>query len=214
MWRPEDEISIAIVEDHPIVVEGLRKIVTGEFNIREVTSFAAGDEFILFLKSGKTFFDIVLLDISMPGKSGIELCGELKKLMPATRILAFSNHSERSVILQMLQNGASGYLLKNASATDLVGCMKEALRGQLAISDEVKNIISQPGQVFKAVAPLTKREKEILRLIADGKTSVEIADQLFVSPLTIETHRRNLMQKFDVSNVAELVKVAKELQFL
>lgn len=215
MAFPKKEITIAIVDDHPIVIEGLQKILSSDFNVNEVKEFTSGNDFISYLKEHKASIDIVLLDITLPDKSGIEICKEVKILSPTTRVLAFSNHNERSIILQILHNGASGYLLKNSSSAELKACISEALNGEITFSKEVKKIIAHPTMSeLKTIPPLTKREKEILRMIADGKTSSEIADELFVSPLTIETHRRNLMQKFDVKNVAALIKNATQQQLI
>jgi len=215
MSFPKNEIIVAIVDDHPIVIEGLQKILTSDFIISEIKEFTSGNDFITYLQENKDIIDIVLLDITLPDKSGIEICKEVKRFSPSTRVLAFSNHNERSIIMQMLHNGASGYLLKNSSSAELIACINEALDGQITFSKEVKKIIAQPSlNELKTVPPLTKREKQILRMIADGKTSIKIADELFVSPLTIETHRRNLMQKFDVKNVAALIKIAVQRQLI
>ncbi|NOT74969.1 MAG: response regulator transcription factor [Cyclobacteriaceae bacterium] len=208
-------IIIAIVEDHPIVAEGLQKILAREFSVTEFLQFTSGQEFIRVLKQPGQSIDLTFLDITLPEGSGIELCSEIKKITPGMPVLAFSNHNQRSIIMQMLQQGASGYLLKNASAEELIQCTRGALKGELTFSKEVRDIISmQSGSQWATVPRLTRREKEILRMIADGKTSNEIAAELFVSPLTIETHRRNLMQKFHSKNVAELIKMATEGQFL
>jgi DNA-binding NarL/FixJ family response regulator len=215
MSFPKKEITIAIVDDHPIVIEGLQKILASDLNVKEVKEFTSGNDFINYLKEHIALIDIVLLDITLPDKSGIEICKEVKTLSPNTRVLAFSNHNERSIIMQMLHNGASGYLLKNSSSAELKACINEALDGQITFSKEVKRIMAHPSiNELKTIPPLTKREKEILRMIADGKTSIEIAEELFVSPLTIETHRRNLMQKFDVKNVAALIKIATQQQLI
>jgi DNA-binding NarL/FixJ family response regulator len=215
MSFPKKEITIAIVDDHPIVIEGLQKILASDLNVKEVKEFTSGNDFINYLKEHIALIDIVLLDITLPDKSGIEICKEVKTLSPNTRVLAFSNHNERSIIMQMLHNGASGYLLKNSSSAELKACINEALDGQITFSKEVKRIMAHPSiNELKTIPPLTKREKEILRMIADGKTSIEIAEELFVSPLTIETHRRNLMQKFDVKNVAALIKISTQQQLI
>jgi DNA-binding NarL/FixJ family response regulator len=215
MLQSESQLTIAIVDDHPIVIEGLQKLLTTEFEVSKILEFISGDEFISFLKETKALVDIVLLDISLPGKKGTELCAEIKQIEPSIRILAFSNHNQRSIIMQMLQSGANGYLLKNASSGELVQGIREALQGQIVFSKEVREIIAKSnGNKLDTVKPLTKREKEILRMIAQGKTSNEIGKELFVSPLTVETHRRNLMQKFSVKNVAELIKISSELQFV
>lgn len=184
-----------------------------EKDIEIAGSFATGADFLAFLKENEV--NIVLLDISLPDTSGIDLCREIKMISPDTYVLALSNHSERSMIMQMLQNGASGYLLKNASAEELVNCVREALKGVITFSQAVKEIIARPSMAeLKGVPQLTRREKEILQLIADGKTTTSIAEQLSLSPLTIETHRRNLMQKFEVKNVAALVKAAMQQRLL
>lgn len=208
-------LIVAVVDDHPIVMEGLQKILLNDFGVDEVKQFSLGNDFITYLKTTAAIVNIVLLDITLPDKSGIELCIEIKLLCPDTLVLAFSNHNERSIIMQMLQNGASGYLLKNASASELIRCLTEVMNGKITFSEEVKEIMARPSATeLRKIPSLTKREKEILHLIAHGKTSVDIAKELFISPLTIETHRRNLMQKFEVKNVAALIMAATKQQFI
>ncbi|QJB31575.1 response regulator transcription factor [Chitinophaga oryzae] len=202
-----DNIVLAIVDDHPIVIEGLRTLLKEEPQITIAGSFTRGRDFMDFLQHNKV--DLVLLDIMLPDTSGMDLCRDIKKMSPDTVVLALSNHTERSIILQILQNGASGYLVKNVSSTELLNCLKEALKGEIAFSKEVKEIITRPAQhEFKQVPTLTRREKQILQLVSQGKTTPMMAQELNVSPLTIETHRRNLLQKFDVKNVAELMMAA------
>lgn len=175
--------------------------------------FTTGGELLSYLKTGHA--DIILLDVTLPDSNGIELCREIKKHSPKTVVLMISNHSERSIIMQTIQNGASGYLLKNASPEELMGCIREALNGQITFSKEVKEIISRPSKnELKGIAKLTRREKQILKLLAEGKTSSMIAEELFVSPLTVDSHRRNLLQKFDVSNVAALMREATRQDLL
>jgi DNA-binding NarL/FixJ family response regulator len=199
--------TLAIVDDHPVVMEGIQKLLENKSTIRVAGCFTTGSSFMEFLQHNKV--DIVLLDIALPDISGMDLCREIKRTHPETSVLALSNHSERSIIMQLLQNGASGYLLKNASAGELLHCINEALEGQVTFSKEVKEIIARPSaHQLKAIPQLTKREKEILHLISEGMTTAGIASQLSVSPLTVETHRRNLLQKFEVKNVAALIKVA------
>lgn len=209
----DNKITLAIVDDHPIVQEGLQKLLVNATNITISGCFTTGADFIDFLK--KNTVNIVLLDISLPDVSGIDLCREIKKLSPATNILALSNHSERSMILQMLQNGAAGYLLKNISGEELNSCINEALNGQVTFSHAVKEIMLRPSvNELKDIPKLTKREKEILQLIADGLTTSDIAGTLHLSPLTVETHRKSLLQKFDVKNVAALIRVAVEQRLI
>lgn len=207
MLQDKGMITLAIVDDHPVVIEGLLKLLHNKEHLHVAGCFTAGAGFIDFMKTNKV--DIVLLDISLPDMNGMDLCKEIKKMSPATCVLVLSNHSERSIIMQVLQNGASGYLLKNASSAELTACIQEALSGQITFSKEVKEIIARPSaHELKGIPQLTKREKEILHLISEGVTTAGIAEQLSLSPLTIETHRRNLLQKFEVKNVAALIKIA------
>jgi DNA-binding NarL/FixJ family response regulator len=207
MLQHNEPKTLAIVDDHPVVMEGIQKLLENKSTIRVAGCFTTGSSFMEFLQHHKV--DIVLLDIALPDISGMDLCREIKRTHPETSVLALSNHSERSIIMQLLQNGASGYLLKNASAGELLHCINEALEGQVTFSKEVKEIIARPSaHQLKAIPQLTKREKEILHLISEGMTTAGIASQISVSPLTVETHRRNLLQKFEVKNVAALIKVA------
>ena len=200
-------ITLAIVDDHPIVIEGLLKLLDNKEHLKVAGYFTTGAGIIEFMKTHT--LDIVLLDISLPDMNGMDLCKEIKILSPGTRVLILSNHSERSIIMQALQNGASGYLLKNASSAELTASIQEALSGQITFSKEVKEIIARPSaNELKGIPQLTKREKEILHMISEGVTTAGIAEQLSLSPLTIETHRRNLLQKFEVKNVAALIKIA------
>lgn len=205
--------SLAIVDDHLIVLEGLQQLLLGAADITIAGCFTTGHSFLSLLK--KQSVDIVLLDISLPDISGIDLCLEIKKQSPATIVLALSNHSERSMVLQMLQQGASGYLLKNIAGDELIACIQEALRGQITFSQAVKEIMSRPSVTeLKGIPRLTKREKEILQLIAEGQTTPDIAATLHLSPLTVETHRKSLLQKFEVKNVALLIRTAVEHKLL
>ncbi|NML21639.1 response regulator transcription factor [Pseudoflavitalea sp. G-6-1-2] len=207
LHNTNEKIQLAIVDDHPVVIEGLQRLLNSRDYLDVAGTFTSGNAFLQHLKGNK--IDIVLLDISLPDINGMELCKEIKKRSPGTSVLVLSNHSERSIIMQMLQNGASGYLLKNASADELLNCINEALNGQISFSNEIKQIIARPSaHELKEVPQLTRREKEILHLISDGLTTPQIAEKLSLSQLTIETHRRNLLQKFDVNNVAALIKVA------
>lgn len=207
------QITLAIVDDHPLVIEGLKAVLKEESPLNNILSFTLGETFLTYFK--KTPVDIVLLDISLPDANGIQICKEVKKLSPETIVLGLSNQAERSIILQMLQNGANGYLLKNASAEEILECIGKAQDGEIAFSIEVKKIMSKPSlQDLRAIPSLTKREKEILKLVADGKTSQQIAEILFLSPLTVDTHRRNMLHRMQVKNIAELIKLVTEYKLL
>lgn len=198
--------TLAIVDDHPIVIEGLVKLLSKKKIFQIAGTFTNGDDFINFFR--KTRVDIVLLDIILPGVTGMDICSTIKKMSPDTVVLALSNHEERSAIMKMLENGASGYLLKNASIDELTNCIMEALNGQISFSTAIKEIISKPQINEPVVTKLTVREKEILKLIAAGITTARIAEMLFLSKFTVENHRKNLLQKLQVKNVAGLISTA------
>lgn len=205
-----DKLRTVIVDDHPIVIEGLRNLLSHEENIELLEGFCQGHELLSYMRTHRT--DLVLLDITLPDINGMDLCLMIKEISENTLILILSNHTERSIILQTIQNGASGYLLKNSSLPELRKCIDEALKGNICYSKEVIEIISRPSKNASQGPPkLTRREKQILTLLSEGKTSQIIGEELFLSPLTIDTHRRNLIQKFGVKNVAELIMAASRL---
>lgn len=213
MWQNRQQISLALVDDHPVILQGLKSILKREPRVNITGTFTTGTDFLAFLEHNTV--QVVLLDISLPDSNGTAICRKIKQVSPETSVLAFSNHTERVVIMQMLQSGASGYLLKNVPPEELLYCMEEAICGQLTFSAEVKKIMASPApHELKVVPPLTKREKQVLQLVADGKTNPDIAATLSLSILTIETHRRNLMQKLEVKNAAALIKTATLQQLL
>jgi DNA-binding NarL/FixJ family response regulator len=210
---PTDKLRTALIDDHPIVIEGLKMLLQNETNVEVVGGFGSGEDFLAYLKQNRV--DLVLLDITLPDINGMDLCKTIKNESLATVILVLSNHTERSIIMQTIQNGASGYLLKNSSVDELRNCIAEALKGNICFSKEVIDIISRPSKNQLQGRPqLTRREKQILSLLAEGKTSQNIADELFLSPLTVDTHRKNLIQKFEVKNVAGLIMAATQQQLL
>ncbi|ANH80787.1 DNA-binding response regulator [Niabella ginsenosidivorans] len=208
MLQHNQQLTIAIVDDHPIVIEGLKNLLASEKYFM-IISFTTGRELQAYLKSG--IADVILLDIVLPDINGLELCKDIKKKRPETVILAISNQTERSMIVQMLQNGASGYLLKNASADELLDCIERGMKGEPALCNGARAIMSRPSpNDWEGIPSLTKREKEILKLIADGFSSTDIADKLFLSQLTVETHRKNIIQKFQTNNMFSVIKLAME----
>ncbi|WP_265131051.1 response regulator transcription factor [Chryseobacterium oranimense] len=209
----QHKIKIALVDDHPMVAEGLGKVLSSVENIEITRYFFDGKSLLKFLDH--TAVDIVLLDITLPDIDGIVLCKTIKYNFPKTIVLALSHHHNRKIIMDMLNNGANGYMLKNVSLEELVNCIDAALRGEIVFSRDVKEIISSPqlSGDEKSIR-LTNREKEVLELIAAGKTTMQMAEQLFISKFTIESHRKNLLQKFEAKNVAELIRIAADKGFL
>lgn len=206
-------ITLVIVDDHPIVIEGVKILLKETNKIKIIGAFRNAASFESFL--GRNEIDIVLLDIVLPDSNGIELCKKIKLLSQKTKVLALSNQTERNVIMKMIQNGANGYLLKNIASKELISCVLGAAQGDIMFSKQISDIMVNPkANELKTQPRVTKREQEILQLLSKGLTTHEIADQLFVSPLTIETHRRNLISKFEVKNAVELIMEASQYKLV
>lgn len=205
-------IRIFIVDDHPMVIAGIHSLLLGstEFSI----SGSANDAFQAVEWLKKEQADIALVDINLPDMNGIELCAELKRLAPNLKILGLSTFKERSFITKMLEAGASGYLLKNAGKDELEEALKTVFEGRMFLNAEIAKVLTQPGAEKPKAPLLTAREKEVLALIAEGNTNAEIAEQLFVSQLTVDSHRKNLLYKFGVKNTAAMVKYGYETGLL
>ncbi|MVZ65328.1 response regulator [Sphingobacterium sp. DK4209] len=205
--------KVVIVDDHPLVIEGFKNVLKEDTSLRIVGQFGRVEDFEAFFSAAAV--DLVLLDITLPDGNGIQLCGQIKSAYPDIIVLAISNLSERSIVKQMLQQGANGYLLKTADAHDILHCIAEAINGEIVLSQEVKELFDMADLRTKEDIPeLTKREKQILSLLAEGKKSAEIADSLFISPLTVKTHRATLLQKFHTGNLVILINKAKEYGML
>jgi DNA-binding NarL/FixJ family response regulator len=203
------KFSIAIVDDHPIVLQGFRSLLENDPLYDLSGCFATGSECMNFLQQHRV--DIVLLDITLPDGNGVHFCAAISKQYPHTIIVALSNLNEPSIIAQMFRNGAKGYLLKNVSAKELLEALNTVLDGKTAMSLEVKEIMQQPDlNTLQPVPELTKREKQVLQLLAEGRKSAAIAEALFISPLTVKTHRATLLHKFQVNNIVTLINRAKE----
>jgi DNA-binding NarL/FixJ family response regulator len=164
---------------------------------------------IAFLKIHQP--DVILMDINLPDKNGIELCREVKEQYPGIFILGLSTFNQQSFVQKMIEHGASGYVLKNASGKELLDAIRTVSNGKIYMSFEVEQILkTKPDSEII----ITRREMEVLVLIAEGMTNNEIAKKLFISITTVDTHRKNLLEKFSARNTAELVKLAFQLKFL
>lgn len=206
-----DFLNLAIVDDHPMILEGLKSLLEKETKF-QIFSFTKGIAILDFIQENK--IDIVLLDIVLSDGSGLDFCKSIKQKSPKTIVIAISNQTERSIIFRFLENGGNGYILKNADAKEIIQCVEKAINGDLVLSKEVQEIMLRTSSNNFELPRLTKREKQILESIANGNTSIEIAEKLFISVITVETHRRNLLQKFKAKNMIELVKIAAENKLL
>lgn len=205
-------IHVFIIDDHPMVIEGVKALLNATQGITVIGSatdaFAAMD----FLKNKKA--DVVLLDINLPEINGLDLCPALKTKFPNLKILGLSTFKERSFISRMISQGASGYVLKSASQEELVEAIQQAHLGKMYLSMEVAQLMAQADKPPLQIPVLTSREKEVLALIAEGLTNNQIAAQLYISPLTVDSHRKNLLAKLGVKNTAAMIKMAIDFQLI
>jgi DNA-binding NarL/FixJ family response regulator len=206
---------ILIVEDYTILREGLRALVSANPALEVVGEAADGLSAIRWVE--KTKPDLVLMDLSMPKMNGMDAIREIKKLSPETKILVLTVHKTEEYILATFQVGANGYVLKDATHSELAMAIKDVLSGKHyispGISDKVLEGYLEGRKVLKTQTSwetLTHREREILKLIAEGYKNKEIADYLCISPKTVEKHRANLMEKLDLHNVQSLTTFAIE----
>lgn len=200
---------IAIVDDHPLVLEGLESMLSGFKDIMIVGKLSVGEKLMPFLDEHKV--EVILLDINLPDSNGLELCKLVVKHYPKISILGLSNFDETSFIRNMMRNGAKGYLLKNTSPKELYEAIITVNKGGTFLPEKVKSkLLNESFGVQSAtfIPQLTRREEEILQCIANELTNSDIAEKLFISVKTVESHRKNLLQKFGVRNTAGLIKEA------
>lgn len=202
-------IRVFIVDDHPVVIEGIQSLLKNEKGI-EWAGHAMNAQSCLGFFVNNTAH-VVLMDINLPDTSGVELCAIMKEKYPGIMILGLSTFNQGLYIKKMMENGASGYILKNAAKDELLKAIHAVHDGSIYFSGEVGQALKEYQRSSKTEIPvLSRREKEILALIAEGYTSPQMAEKLFVSPHTIDTHRKNLLTKLDVKNTATLIRFAVE----
>ena len=201
-----------IADDHRVFREGIVSILENTGEIRVIAQAQDGKEVMEKLRKARP--ELILMDISMGEAGGIETTRLVKEQYPEIKVLVLSMHSESSYIVRMLEAGASGYLLKDAGSAELINAIKAVAQGHTYFSSQVSATLvdqlvkgKKPPE-RKAGVPLTRREIEVLRLIAEEYSNPEIADKLFISIRTVDTHRRNLLEKLGVKNTAGLVKYA------
>ena len=197
-------IRVYIIDDHQMIIEGIHSLLHDEQNIEWLGSSKSPDDLMTFLAKSQP--DVLLMDINLPQRSGLELCREVKEKYPAINIIGLSTSNQPSVIRKMQENGASGYLLKDASKSEILEALQQVNKGREYVSFSVAEALKKKGSNTSLPA-LTRREKEILELIAEGLTNRKIAAKLFLDRTTINTHRKNMLTKFNVKNTAALIKI-------
>lgn len=203
-------VRVFIVDDHYLVIEGIRSMLRNEPGIEWVGHAMNAESCLAFLKQNVP--EVILMDINLPGMNGMDLCRQVKETYPSVFILGLSTFNQQAFIQKMMDNGASGYLLKNASREELIEGISAVIKGKTWLSAEAAKSLRVPEIPDSPV--LTRREKEVLGLIGEGLTNNEIAERLFISINTVETHRKNLLQKFKARNIASLIKTAVHMKFL
>ena len=207
------KIKILIADDHKIVRQGIRKLLEAEPDLQIVGEACDGREAIKKTQQLKP--DLVLMDIAMSNLNGLEATRQIKKMLPKTKILILTMHKNEEYVLQSLQAGASGYLLKESAVEDLVSAIHSVYKLDSFLSPAISKTVIEAYLSKKTTAKhssafeiLTDREREVLQLIAEGYTNQKIANTLFISVKTVEAHRSNIMRKLGIHDITELVKYA------
>ncbi|HEY0680493.1 MAG TPA: response regulator transcription factor [Chitinophagaceae bacterium] len=203
------KIKVFITDDHYMVIEGIHSLLQHESDIELVGHAMNAASCLAYLE--QQLPDVILMDISLPDRSGIDLCKEVKEKYPSVYVIGLSTFNQQSFIQKMMENGASGYVLKNATQDELMEAIKSVAGGKTYLSFEAGKTLQK---VKNSSILLTRREKEVLELIAEGMTNNEIAARLFVAGTTVDTHRKNLLAKFEAKNTATLIRMAVQMQII
>jgi len=209
----ENEIKLLVVDDHPMVLEGMR-VMLQQISFARLTAVASNAFEAIEALRQYPEIAVAIVDINLPDISGIALTEKIRREFPQVKVLAMSTFNERSYISQMIQNGASGYLVKSASKEEIEEAILCAHEGKMYLSAELQASGSKVFDLSGKLPLLTSREKEVLQLIAEGMTNPQIAQQLFISLHTVDSHRKNLLTKFEVNNTAGLIKLAAKYNMI
>lgn len=206
----KERIKLFIVDDHYMVIEGIQALLQQESRIEWMGHATNAESCLAFLR--RQLPDVLFMDINLPDTNGIDLCRQVKEQYPSVFIIGLSTFNQQSYIQKMMDNGASGYVLKNANKEELMQAVDTVMRGRTYLSREAALLsVRHPSE---PVPVLTRREREVLELIADGLTNQEIAGKLYIGITTVDTHRKNLLSKFEARNVAAMIKMATKLQMI
>lgn len=207
-------IKVIIADDHKLFRDGVRALLSAQADFEVLDTVGDGKELIDVIDNG-VLPDVVLLDLSMPKMDGFEVLKIAKKKFPKVRFIALSMHDDGQYIAKCVRSGAYGYLLKNANEDELAEAIHAVHLGRKYFNQHITELMIR-NMALEGDQPkqLTQRETEVLQHVSDGKTTKEIAELLFVSTRTVETHRMNMMKKLDVQNTAELIKKAAHLNLI
>lgn len=205
-------IKVYIVEDHSVVVEGLYALLQKEKDIEIVGNAHNAENCLQYFRGHVA--DVVLMDIGLPDINGVDLCKIIKREYPGIMVLALSTFDQGTYVRGMMNSGASGYLLKNAGRREIVDAIRTVAKGKTYLSFDADKSLQQARQQEMKMPPLTKREKQVLKLIAEGFTNLQISEKLFISIDTVDSHRKNLHTKLNVNKTAMLIRLAIEHNLL
>lgn len=207
-------IKIVIADDHELFSNGLKELLKNYDDIDVVATVRDGKEFIDYIKSNKAI-DVVLLDITMPNMDGFEVLKHIKDIAPLIKPIIISMHDEGNYIAKCAKKGAYSYLLKNTDQEELIKVLRIVMQGKKYFSPKIsEKMIDYMSENTTSEDILSSKENEVLELISKGYTTKKIAEKLFVSTRTIETHRSNIIKKLKVKNTAELIKKAVKLKLI
>jgi two-component system response regulator NreC len=209
-------IRILIADDHPVLRSGLRVLLAADPELEVIGEAGTGEETLLLAEELRP--DVVLLDVSMPGGSGIETVRRLKEKLPALKVLFLTMHEEEGMLLEALNAGGDGYVIKRADQPEIIQAIRVVQRGDVYVHPAMTRALLGQAETTERlpepIEPLTRREIDVLRLLARGNTNRQIAELLTLSIRTVESHRANLMGKLGLSSRVELVTYAEENELL
>ena len=201
-------IKVFIVDDHQLVIEGIKSLLNDDENIEIIGSATNAKRCVQFFLHQTA--DVVLMDISLPDMIGIDLCKIISEKNHSIKIIALSTFTEGTYVRKMIESGAKGYLLKNASKYEIIKAITTVFNGENYLTFEAEKALKYENELQNKLPKLTKREKEVLLLISQGYTNNQISEKLFISIDTVDSHRKNLYSKMNVNNTATLLKFASE----
>jgi DNA-binding NarL/FixJ family response regulator len=210
--------TVLIVDDHPLFREGLKSLLARHSSFEVIGEAGNGNDGLK--KAKKLMPDLVVMDISLPDQSGIEVTSKIRSLLPETRVIVLSMHTKIDYITEAFRQGATGYVVKESATEKLMECLELVSKGEYFVDSSlshrvVKSLLESDEKERKITDDgyntLTPREQQVMRLLAEGHSTKQIAENFFISPKTVENHRSNIMSKLEVHTIMELVRYAARL---
>lgn len=211
-------IRIVIIDDHPLISAGIKTMLADSEGFEVVATCGSASSALHYFSDPAHQAEIILLDISLPDMDGLQLCEHLRSNEVNSKIIGLTSANEYGIIAGLLQRGANGYLLKNMDRTELIKAIDSVLDGKIYLSKESNEQLlrhfKSAQSATSEIPVVTRREKELIQLLSAGLNGPQIAEKLFLSPYTVETHRKNLFRKFNVNSVQMLLKVARDYHLI